>query len=89
MQADEIAGRIEALCWFVTDLAAELDVRGVIDGDRFGAGLCRTSQPHDQLEYMRVGHRCLVQLAKTFDEVRADLRAVQRQDGGCGFDGRS
>lgn len=77
MLSDEISGRIEALAWFMVDLAEELDSQGLIDGDRFSRGLRARGELEDQLEYMRIGRSCLERLADSFDEARRE-RAVGR-----------
>lgn len=79
MFSDEISGRIEAIAWFMLDLAAELDRQGCIDGDRFAAGLRARDPQEDQLEYMRIGRKHLDKLAGLFDQARLELSADRTQ----------
>lgn len=67
---DEISGRIEAVAWFILDLADELESRGCIDGDQLLRRLRARDTLDDQLEYMRRAQNHLGKLASIFETGR-------------------
>lgn len=71
MGETELAGRIEAVSKFVLQLAAELEMTGVIDGPRFSQRLRGAERPEDQIEYIRIGRKRLAGMADMLDAARA------------------
>lgn len=67
---DEIAGRIEALAWFIFELTDELEARGCIDSNRLLNRLRLREELDDQLEYVRIAHNHLRKLADAFETGR-------------------
>lgn len=63
---NEIAGRIEAINWFMLDLADELVASGCIDRHRLLHRLRLRDELEDQLEYMRIAHSHLSRLTDVF-----------------------
>lgn len=78
----ELAGRIEAISRFALQLAAELEMNGVIDGPKFCRRLRGPRRLHDQVEYLRIGQQRLVELSNMLDAARSvrlrDARARWR-----------
>lgn len=70
MDNNELLGRIEALSKFALQLAAELEMQGLIDGPRFSARLRGEDRSDDQVEYMRIARERLDQLADCLDLAR-------------------
>lgn len=71
----ELAGRVEAVAKFVLELAAELEMKGVIDGPRFSQRLRGSDRIDDQVEYIRVARRRLEGMADRLDGAR-EARAL-------------
>lgn len=70
MGDDEISGCFEALVAFSLQLAAEMEMRGVIDGPAFTQRLRGEERPADQLEHMRICRLRLEQMADALDRMR-------------------
>ena len=64
---DEIAGRLEAMNWFMLDLADELVSAGCIDKQRLLARLRTRDGQDDQLEYLRIARDRLQRLTVAFE----------------------
>lgn len=77
MIGDEIAGRIEALNWFLIELVAELEESGVMAAGRLAERIRLRPGMDDQLEYVRIAHQRLGQLAKALESDRADRQGGQ------------
>lgn len=71
MLETELAGTIEAVSKFVLQLAAELEMNGLIDGPRFSGRLRGAPRLEDQVEYIRIARRKLVGMADALDTARA------------------
>lgn len=82
MHEDEIAGRFEALVKFSLQLAAEMEMRGVMDGQAFTERLRGPDRPDDQLEYMRICRLRLGQMADALDRMR-EVRSLPCPTPGC------
>ena len=71
MDANELAGRVEAVAKFVLQLAAEMEMEGLIDGPRFSERLRGQARPEDQIAYLRIARSRLAGMADCLDEARA------------------
>lgn len=79
MSEDEVIGRFEALAKFSLQLAAELEMRGVIDGAGFTERLREPPPLEDQVEYIRLARLRLIEMADALDRARASRLARPRQ----------
>ena len=73
----ELAGRVEAVSWFVIRLAAELEIAGLIDGPSFCQQVRKPRWRSDQLERMQVAAWRLDQMADLLDQARASRAAMR------------
>ena len=71
MQENELFGRVEALATFVLQLAAELEMAGVIDGPKFSQRLRGVDRMEDQDEIVQLGRERLSHMLDTLDAARA------------------
>ena len=76
MDANEVAVRVEAVAKFVLQLAAELEIAGLIDGTRFCDRLRGSARMQDQSDYIRGMRICIEHMADQLDQARAH-RAAQ------------
>ena len=76
MDANELAGRVEAVAKFVLQLAAEMEMEGLIDGPRFSERLRGPVRMQDQADYIRGMRNCIEHMADQLDQARAH-RALQ------------
>ena len=74
----ELIGRIEAVAKFTLQLAAELEMRGLIDGPAFSARLRGRPRMQDQLEYVRIARTWIEDMADMLDAAR-EARALAAQ----------
>lgn len=65
---DELAGRFEALNWFMLDLADELVASGCIDKQRLLDRLRDEGELTDQVEYLRIAQQHLSRMIDRFAE---------------------
>lgn len=80
MGETELQGRIEAVSKFVLQLAAELEMNGLIDGPRFSERLRGRPRKEDQVEYIRIARRRLEDMVDALDAVRAERERRARPD---------
>jgi CheY-like chemotaxis protein len=78
MSEDEVIGRFEALAKFSLQLAAELEMRGLIDGISFTERLRQPPPLEDQVEYIRLSRLRLIEMADVLDQARASRLAHPR-----------
>jgi len=81
MDEIELKGRIEALGKFVLQLAAELEMSGVIDGPRFSHRLRGERRMKDQIPHIQRGRECLAEMLDALDEARRRRSDVAIQVG--------
>lgn len=67
----ELVARIEAVSKFTLQLAAELEMTGLIDGPRFSERLRGPVRPHDQVESVQLARERLADMASLLDSARA------------------
>lgn len=75
MNEIELKVRIEAVSTFVLQLAAELEMAGIIDGPRFSERLRGSERMQDQSDYIRGMRTCIGHMADQLDLVRANRAA--------------
>lgn len=71
MDNTELAARIDAVSKFVLQLAAELEMTGLIDGPRFSQRLRGPERMADQLESVQLTRERLADMLDTLDNARA------------------
>lgn len=75
MDNAELAARIEAVSKFALQLAAEMEMAGLIDGPRFSERLRGPDRPHDQVESVQLARERLADMLNTLDRARASRTA--------------
>lgn len=78
MSENEVIGRFEALAKFSLQLAAELEMRGIIDGPGFTERLRMPPPLEDQVEYIRISRLRLVEMADALDQARTNRLSCPR-----------
>lgn len=76
MDADELAGRIEAVSKFVLQLAAEMEMQGLMDGAGFTRRVRGNAGIRDQVEFLRIGRDRLDEMLDRLDEARGARAAM-------------
>lgn len=71
MRDVELVARIEAVSKFALQLAAEMEMAGLIDGPRFSERLRGPARPHDQLESVQLARERLADMVSMLDSARA------------------
>lgn len=71
----EVVARIEAVSKFALQLAAELEMAGLIDGPRFSERLRGPNRPHDQVESVQLARDRLTDMLNMLDSARASRAA--------------